>query len=101
MYYSVKPGTAYVPSAALIIGIRGLPYVDFRSRADGSGEENGMNSEESKPTRIDKLDQGKWLYDLLGGVRQDVAKQPSTAVIDRIRARLQDEMDVRSAKAAA
>ena len=60
-----------------------------------------MNSEESKPTRVDQFDQGKWLYRLLGDVRQDIAKQPSAAVIDRIRARLQDEMDSRPAKAAA
>ncbi len=60
-----------------------------------------MNSEESTPTRIDQLDQGKWLYGLLGDVRKNVAKQPSAAAIERIRARLQDEMDVRSAKAAA
>ncbi len=60
-----------------------------------------MKSEESKPTRIDKLDQGKWLYSLLGDVRRDVAKQPSAAVIDRIRARLQIEMESRPAKAAA
>ena len=60
-----------------------------------------MKAKESKQTRIDQLERGKWLYNLLVDVRKDVAQKPSAAVIDRIRARLNDEMDERSAKAAA
>ena len=60
-----------------------------------------MKAKESKQTRIDRLERGNWLYDLLVDVRKDVAQKPSAAVIDRIRARLNDEMDERSAQAAA
>ncbi len=60
-----------------------------------------MNTKESKPTRINQFERGEWLYDLLVEVRDDVAQKPSAAVIDRIRARLIDEMEVRSAQAAA
>ena len=60
-----------------------------------------MNTKESKQTRINQLERGEWLYDLLVEVREDVAQKPSTAVIDRIRARLIDEMEERSAQAAA
>lgn len=60
-----------------------------------------MKAKESKQTRIDQLERGKWLYNLLVDVRKDVAQKPSAAVIDRIRARLNDEMDERSAQAAA
>ena len=60
-----------------------------------------MESKESKQTRIDQLDKGEWLYDLLTDVRKDVTETPSPAAIDRIRARLNDEMDERPAQAAA
>ena len=60
-----------------------------------------MNSKESKQTRIDRLERGEWLYDLLVEVRKDVAQKPSVAAINRIRARLIDEMEERSAQAAA
>ena len=60
-----------------------------------------MKAKESKQTRIDQFERGDWLYNLLLDVRKDVAQKPSTAVIDRIRARLNDEMDERSAQAAA
>ena len=60
-----------------------------------------MESKESKQTRIDQLERGEWLYDLLVDVRKDVAQKPSAAAIDRIRARLYEEMDERPAQAAA
>ncbi len=60
-----------------------------------------MKAKDSKQTRIDQFERGEWLYNLLVDVRKDVAQKPSTAVIDRIRARLNDEMDERSAEAAA
>ena len=60
-----------------------------------------MKRKESKQTRIDQLEQGEWLYDLLVDVRKDVAQKPSAAVIDRIRARLNSEMDERPVQAAA
>ena len=59
-----------------------------------------MKAKESKQTRIDQLERGNWLYDLLVDARKDVAQKPSAAAIDRIRARLNDEMDERSAQAA-
>ncbi len=60
-----------------------------------------MKRNESNRTRIDQLEGGEWLYDLLVEVRKDVAQKPSSAAIDRIRARLVDEMDEHSAEAAA
>ncbi len=60
-----------------------------------------MKEKESKQTRIDQFERGDWLYNMLVDVRKDVAQKPSAAVIDRIRARLNDEMDERSAQAAA
>ena len=51
-----------------------------------------MASQKPKRTRIDQLEQGGWLYEMLGEVREDVAKQPTGAVIKRIQARLFDEM---------
>ena len=60
-----------------------------------------MKAKESKQTRIDQFERGEWLYNLLVDVRKDVAQKPTAAVIDRIRARLNDEMDERSAQAAA
>ena len=60
-----------------------------------------MKAKESKQTRIDQFERGEWLYNLLVDVRKDVAQEPSAAAINRIRARLNDEMDERSAQAAA
>jgi hypothetical protein len=60
-----------------------------------------MNQNEPKHTRIDQLDKGEWLFELLTDVRKDVTQTPSPAAIDRIRARLNDEMDERPAQAAA
>jgi hypothetical protein len=60
-----------------------------------------MKTEESRPTRIDQLDQGTWLRTMLNEVRDDVALQPSPAAVKRIRARLEGDMDERSSQAAA
>ncbi len=60
-----------------------------------------MESKEPKQMRIDQLERGEWLYDLLVDVRKDIARKPSAAAIDRIRARLHEEMDERPAQAAA
>jgi len=60
-----------------------------------------MKTEEPKNTRIDQLEQGNWLYTMLGEARADVARQPSPAAIKRIRARLEGDMDERSTQAAA
>ena len=60
-----------------------------------------MKTKESKPTRIDHLDQGTWLRTMLTEVREDVAHQPSPAAVKRIRARLEGDMDERSSQAAA
>ncbi len=97
MYYSVKPKTADVNTTG--IGESGtkireaVPIVVVRRTL--------MKAKESKQTRIDQLERGNWLYDLLVDARKDVAQKPSAAAIDRIRARLNDEMDERSAQAAA
>ena len=60
-----------------------------------------MKTEDSKHTRIDQLEQGNWLYAMLDKAREDVARQPSPAAIERIRARLEGDMDERSTQAAA
>ncbi len=60
-----------------------------------------MKTERSKPTRIDQLDPGTWLYTMLDEAREDVARQPGPAAIKRIRARLESDMDERSTQAAA
>ena len=60
-----------------------------------------MKTKDSNHTRIDQLDRGNWLYAMLGEAREDVARQPSPAAIKRIRARLEEDMDERSAQAAA
>lgn len=60
-----------------------------------------MKTEKSKPTRIDQMDQGQWLHTLLDEAREDLAQQPSPAAIERIRARLEGDMDERSSQAAA
>lgn len=60
-----------------------------------------MSSTATKQTNIHQLDKGKWLYDLLSDVREDVAKQPTDEAIGRIRARLQREMTGRPERAAA
>ena len=60
-----------------------------------------MKTERSKAMRIDRLDQGNWLYTMLNEARKDVARQPGPAAIKRIRARLEGDMDERSAQAAA
>lgn len=60
-----------------------------------------MKTEKRKPTRIDQLERGDWLYKMLDEAREDVARQPSPAAIKRIRARLEGNMDERSSRAAA
>ena len=60
-----------------------------------------MESKEPKQTRIDRLERGEWLYEMLVDVREDVAQGPSDEAIQRIRARLYEEMDERPAQAAA
>lgn len=60
-----------------------------------------MSEKKSKPTQIDKLEQGDWLYDLLGEARKSVAEQPSAAAIKRIEAKVFAEMEERGAEKAA
>lgn len=51
-----------------------------------------MRTDIQEATRIDRMDNGDWLYRLLADVRQEVAERPSAGAIRRIRARLLAEM---------
>ena len=52
-----------------------------------------MTTDTKKRTRIDRLDEGDWLNELLADVRAEVASNPKPQAIDRIRARLYAEID--------
>jgi len=58
-------------------------------------------TQKKEPTRIDQLEQGRWLYRMLGAVREDVAQQPTPAAIKRIESRLIEEMGEKREKKAA
>ena len=98
MFYSSQASNGMTGRVA---GISAFPTQIERCVPISSGEENRMKTEDSKHTRIDQLEQGNWLYVMLGEAREDVARQPSPAAVKRIRARLEDDMDERSDQAAA
>jgi hypothetical protein len=60
-----------------------------------------MAQKKSTRNAVKKLQQGGWLYELLGADRKRVAEQPTDAAIKRIQARLFAEMEERQEKAAA
>ena len=53
-----------------------------------------------KRTRIDRLDEGEWLSQLLADVRAEVASYPKPQAIERMRGRLYAEIEA-PARAAA
>jgi hypothetical protein len=59
-----------------------------------------MTTATKKRTRIDRLDDGEWLSQLLADVRAEVASNPKPQAIERIRGRLNAEIDT-PARAAA
>ena len=59
-----------------------------------------MTTATKKRTRIDRLDEGEWLIELLADVRAEVASYPKPQAIARIRERLYAEIET-PARAAA
>ena len=53
-----------------------------------------------KRTRIDRLDEGEWLSQLLADVRAEVASNPNPQAIERMRDRLYAEIDAPTRAAA-
>lgn len=53
-----------------------------------------------KRTRIDRLDEGEWLSQLLTDVRAEVASNPKPQAIERMRDRLYAEIDAPTRAAA-
>lgn len=53
-----------------------------------------------KRTRIDRLDEGEWLSELLADVRAEVASNPKPQAIERMRDRLYAEIDAPTRAAA-
>ena len=47
-----------------------------------------MTTATRKRTRIERLDEGDWLYPLLADAHQQLARQPSPQAVGRIRRRL-------------
>lgn len=53
-----------------------------------------------KRTRIDRLDEGEWLSELLADVKAEVASNPKPQAIERMRDRLYAEIDAPTRAAA-
>lgn len=51
-----------------------------------------MRTETEQDARIERMENGDWLYRLLADVREEVADQPNAEAVKRIRARLLAEM---------
>lgn len=51
-----------------------------------------MTTATKRRTRVDRLDDGEWLYGLLTDVHRQVASHPSPQAIERIRRRLLAEI---------
>ena len=52
-----------------------------------------MRTQFQDDANIDRLDRGDWLYRLLTDMREELAEQPSSEAIRRIRARLLADME--------
>lgn len=50
--------------------------------------------------RIDRLDEGEWLYRLLADIQEEVARYPSPRAVERIRGRLLTQIKVPTQAAA-
>ena len=51
-----------------------------------------MRTATAEHTRVDRLQDGDWLYRLLGDIRDEVARRPSRRAVERIRGRLLAQM---------
>lgn len=59
-----------------------------------------MTTATNKRTRIDRLDEGEWLSELLADVKAEVASNPKPQAIERMRDRLYAEIDAPTRAAA-
>ena len=55
-------------------------------------EVSGTMKAATTHTRLDRLERGEWLNRLLAEVRQEIAREPSTLAVERMRNRLFAEM---------